>query len=117
MMTAKEVARVLALRAEEVARYLLPQGKKEGHEWRVGSINGESGDSLGVHLTGDKAGVWCDFAVGNSGDLLNLWVQSRNLTNYEAIKEATRYLGISQPHFEAYKISKFVKPMQKVEPL
>jgi len=115
MMMAKEIARNLSQRAEDVARYLLPHGKRVGNEWRVGSISGEPGQSLGVHLTGEKAGLWCDFANGNdhSGDLLDLWAKSRNLKISEAIKEATRYLGISLPHFEAYKIPNFVKPQQK----
>ena len=115
MMMAKEVARHLAQQAEDVARYLLPQGKKLGHEWRVGSISGEPGQSLGVHLLGDKAGLWCDFASGgsHSGDLLDLWSQSRHLTIAEAMKEATRYLGITLPHFEAYRVPNFIKPQQK----
>ena len=112
---AKEISRQLAQRAEDVARYLLPNGKRDGNEWRVGSTNGEPGRSLGVHLTGDKAGVWSDFANGGSdaGDLLDLWAATRNLKISEAIKEATRYLGIASPQFEAYKISNFVKPPQK----
>ena len=115
MMMAKEIARALSQSAEDVARYLLPQGKRIGNEWRVGSINGEPGQSLGVHLTGEKAGLWCDFANGNnhSGDLLDLWAKKRNLKICEAITEATHYLGISPPHFEAYKIPHFVKPQQK----
>lgn len=113
---AKEIARSLSQCAEDVARYLLPQGKKIGNEWKVGSISGEQGSSLGVCLTGEKSGLWCDFANGNddSGDLLDLWAKSRNLKISEAIKEATSYLGISLPHFEAYKIPNFVKPQQKV---
>ncbi|RUQ96565.1 bifunctional DNA primase/helicase [Legionella septentrionalis] len=117
MIMAKEIVRNLSQRAEEVARYLLPNGKKIGNEWRVGSIDGESGKSLGVHLTGEKAGIWSDFATGDGGDLLNLWVQKRNLTNYEAMKEASSYLGISQPHFEAYKVSKFARPKQNLDSL
>lgn len=31
------------------ARLLLPNGKREGSEWRVGSIAGEQGKSLGVY--------------------------------------------------------------------
>jgi twinkle protein len=30
-------------------------------------------ESLKVHLTGDKAGIWQDFATGEGGDLLDLW--------------------------------------------
>lgn len=110
---AKEVSRHLAQRTEDIARYLLPNGKKSGAEWRVGSISGESGESLGVHLTGEKSGIWSDFANGSSGDLLDLWAATRHLTLTEAIKEATRHLGISLPQFEAHKPSKYVKPELK----
>lgn len=63
---------MLAARAPELARELLPGGRREGAEWRCGSLAGERGQSLGVHLTGQKAGVWRDFATGEAGDALNL---------------------------------------------
>ncbi len=113
MMTAREISKMLSNRAEEVARYLLPNGKRIGNEWRVGSINGDSGQSLGVHLSGEKSGIYCDFATGENGDLLSLWAAKRNLTLAEAIKEATKYLGISPPSFAAYSPQDFVKPKQK----
>ena len=113
MMMAKDVSRNLAQRAEDVARYLLPNGKRDGYEWRIGSINGEAGQSLGVHLTGDKAGVWCDFASGDRGDLIDLWAKTRNLSLAEAIKEAAHYLGLTVPHFEAHKTLNFVRPTKK----
>lgn len=113
---AKEIAKNLAQRVEDVARYLLPQGNRQGNEWCVGNISGQPGKSLKLHLTGEKAGLWCDFANGNghSGDLLDLWAKSRNLTISEAIKEATYYLGITLPHFETYKSQNFIKPQQKI---
>lgn len=110
MMRAKEISQHLSRCAEDIARYLLPNGKKQGSEWGVGSVHGETGDSLKVHLTGDKAGVWCDFATGDKGDLLDLWAMSRHLKLSEAIKEAACYLGISFPQFDAYKRPNFVKP-------
>ena len=111
MMMAKEISRLLAQRADDIARYLLPQGKKDGNEWCVGSINAEPGKSLRVHLTGEKAGVWCDFAnESDKGDLLDLWALRRNITISEALKEASSYLGIILPHFEAHKIPNFVIP-------
>ena len=116
-MTAKEISRELALRVENVSRYLLPNGKKQGHEWCVGSVSGEAGLSLKVHLSGDKAGVWADFATNENGDLLTLWARTRNLTISEAMKEAASYLGIAKPKFEAYRTSKFIKPKQKIIPL
>ena len=29
--------------------------------WVAGDIDGSNGDSLKVHLAGDKAGIWCEF--------------------------------------------------------
>ncbi|HHF7367434.1 TPA: toprim domain-containing protein [Legionella bozemanae] len=109
-MMAKEISRQLALNAEDVARHLLPNGKKKGNEWCVGNIQGESGQSLGVCLLGSKAGIWCDFALGTKGDLLDLWARARNLKLIEAMKEAANYLGISSPQFVAHKQACFSKP-------
>jgi twinkle protein len=49
----------------------LPRRLKHGTEWRAGSLAGEPGQSLAVHLTGAKAGVWADFNGGDGGDLLD----------------------------------------------
>lgn len=114
-MRAKEVSNLLANRVEDVVRYLLPHGQRDGHEWCVGSINGEPGKSLKVHLSGSKAGVWCDFAKGGSesGDLLDLWRQIRNISLSEAISEAKQWLGIGAPKFVPSQISDFAKPKIK----
>ncbi|STX50471.1 DNA primase (bacterial type) [Legionella busanensis] len=112
-MMAREISNLLAQNAEDIARLLLPNGKKEGDEWRAGSVNGEAGKSLGVHLTGEKAGVWADFANGDKGDLLDLWAKTQNLSLHEAIKEAATHLGIFSPRFISYKPEKFAKPKQK----
>lgn len=88
---------MLADRALDVAEMLLPAGRRDGAEWRVGSTAGEKGESLGVHLTGDKAGMWRDFALDEGGDLLDLWVATRGGTLSDALKDAKRWLGISDP--------------------
>lgn len=93
-MTPSEIASRLADRVADVARYLLPGGKREGSEWRAGSVNGEKGQSLGVHLKGEKAGVWCDFSTGETGDLLDLWRATRNCDMRTALQEAKDYLGV-----------------------
>ncbi|HSW94315.1 MAG TPA: toprim domain-containing protein [Gammaproteobacteria bacterium] len=116
----KQVSCLLAQHAEDVARYLLPQGKKIGHEWCAGSIHGEAGESLKICLLGEKAGVWCDFAEGSghSGDLLDLWSAVRKIKLPQASKEAEQYLGMVKPKFEAYRPPKFVKPdPKKIKPV
>ena len=70
---AERISEALDARKEETLAYLLPNGRKVGHEYHAGSLAGEAGDSLKVHLNG-KGCVWCDFATGDKGaDLLDLW--------------------------------------------
>ena len=91
------IKRMLADKAQAVAEMLLPGGRKEGSEWRAGSTGGEKGQSLGVHLSGQKAGIWQDFATGEGGDLLDLWVAVKGGTLADAISDAKAWLGISDP--------------------
>ncbi|HAT1998358.1 TPA: AAA family ATPase [Legionella pneumophila] len=111
-MIPKEISKLLAQRAEEIARLLLPNGKKTGSEWCVGNINGDIGESLKIHLNGEKSGVWCDFASGDSGDLIDLWAKTKRINIAKAIKESSLYLGISQPSFSVYKQPNYTKPKQ-----
>jgi len=91
---AKDIANSLASRADAVAAYLLPSGRLDGNEWRSGDVSGASGQSLGIHLAGDKAGVWTDFATGEGGDLLTLWQAVRGCDFKQALQEAADYLGM-----------------------
>src|SRR5689334_4726543 len=109
---------MLAQRAQEIAQFLLPKGKRAGNEWCVGNIDGEPGDSLRVHLSGEKSGVWSDFATGEAGDLINLWASNRKIEPKAALKEAQQYLGMGQPKFDGYKQKKFARPSAtKVTPI
>lgn len=98
-MNASKIAELLAAQADDVARELLPNGKKESGEWCVGSIEGESGKSLKVCVSGSKAGIWSDFATGESGDLLDLWREVRGVSMVEAINQTKNYLGVAEPGF------------------
>lgn len=92
-----EIKFKLADRALDVAQMLLPNGRREGHEWRAGSTQGERGQSLGVHLTGAKAGVWADFNSGETGDLIDLWMASKGCDLTTALDDIRSYLGVSRP--------------------
>lgn len=104
-MKANEIAQRLADNIERVVHELLPNGKREGQEWRCGSANGEEGKSLGVHLSGPKAGVWSDFSAGTGGDALDLWMAVRGGSLPQSIDEAASFLGI-----------RIQKPERKVYP-
>ena len=96
------VKQQLASSAQSVAEMLLPGGRREGQEWRAGSVSGDKGDSLGVHLSGAKAGIWSDFATSEGGDLLDLWQACRGVGIADAIDQARKWLGIErqQPYSE-----------------
>src|SRR5438477_3932354 len=88
-----EIVRQLAARAGELVADLLPAGYREGAEWRCGSVAGERGDSLGVHLTGSKAGVWSDFSTGQKGNALALVRKVLGLNMRHAIQWSLHWLG------------------------
>jgi twinkle protein len=106
------IKKALADNALSVAQYLLPNGVKETSEWRCGSVSGEKGKSLGVHLTGAKAGVWADFQSGEGGDLLDLWRLSRRVSLVEALKEASDWLGLVQPAPSFEQKRSFARPQK-----
>ncbi len=93
-ISVREIVERLTGNAVALCQYLLPNGRREGAEWRVGSIQGETGKSLGVHLTGAKAGVWSDFSSGENGDLLDLIQACLGLDKGGAVQWAKDYLGI-----------------------
>jgi hypothetical protein len=61
----------LAARAHELCRELLPAGRRAGHEYFVGGVDGAPGDSMAINLA-QRAGVWMDFATGEGGDAIDL---------------------------------------------
>lgn len=88
-----ELKRALATRAEEVCRHLLPDGKVDGRDWVIGDLSGSAGKSLKICLSGDRAGIWHDFAAGGgSNNLLELWAQARNIDFKDALSEAKAWL-------------------------
>lgn len=95
-LKAAEVSAMLASQMEALARELLPGGKKTGAEWMAGSVAGEPGKKLAVHLYGAKAGVWKDFSQDIGGDPLDLVAHC--LTNRDlsaAYRWACNWLGLS----------------------
>jgi len=72
LVAISEVVAGLAANAGALARELFPNGVKDGLEWRIGSLAGEKGQSLAVHLSAPRAGVWSDFSTGEAGDALDL---------------------------------------------
>jgi len=87
---AHDIAQMLAARADRLARELLPRGRLDGRNWRVGSRG-----SLSIELTGDRIGLWFDHEAGAGGDALDLVAQVLFRGDLaEAIAWSRRWLGI-----------------------
>jgi Toprim domain len=101
MTAAADIARALATRIEALCAALLPNGRREGAEWRCGSIHGEPGHSLAVRLYGAKAGMWKDFATDDAGDALDLVAATLDLTIKDALQWARDWLGGAAPEIRS----------------
>jgi twinkle protein len=112
-MTPKEISERMALDAEGICRAILPAGKLTGHEWCVGSVNGEPGDSMKVCLSGSKQGLWADFAGKDKGDMIDLVVAVNHVSVAEAIDFGKKWCRIIDPSFtSSIKPQKPIKPIQ-----
>ncbi|MBX9591676.1 MAG: toprim domain-containing protein [Hyphomonadaceae bacterium] len=99
--SAADLARRLAAHAEDVCRYYLSNGCREGRAWRVGDVDNTPGRSLCVQLTETSRGAtgrWIDFATGEHGDLFDLIAHARHLDAFrDVLDEARRFLNLPEP--------------------
>lgn len=89
----KAIAEAALGRAEVLVSQWLPNGRKEGHEWRCGDLSGNFGSSLAVNLVD---GVWADFASdAKGGDLISLYAAIYTGNDQaRAAKELGEQLGV-----------------------
>ena len=96
----KDLNAMLAADIEAVCRHYLPNGKRNGHYWQVGSTAGEEGASLRINLAGRWRGRWRDWAnPKDRGSPLDLIRAVRDYNTIgEAAREARRFLSL--PEYE-----------------
>jgi twinkle protein len=97
-MNAQDINARLLGQIESFLGNLFPEGQKKANEFEVGSLSGEKGTSLKVHLYGDKGGYWKDFATGQRGKtLVGLYAEARCNGDFAtACKELKQLLGIAE---------------------
>jgi hypothetical protein len=89
MIDADRLDRILCEGIDQLCRHFFPQGRKIGQEWKIADTSGQRGDSLGIQLTGTKAGQWHDRATGEGGTFPRLLMVNRGLS----FPEACRLIG------------------------
>jgi hypothetical protein len=65
-----------------------------GHEYWIGNVAGDAGDSLKIELEGERAGMWNDFATSVGGTFLDLLMQSRGWSIHQAVMEMAATCGV-----------------------
>ncbi len=94
MIDTQKLREVVASNIERLCQHFFPNGRKESGEWKIADTSGAEGNSLGISLSADKAGVWRDRATDESGNFVQLLERNRNLLFLEAVDEISRYLGV-----------------------
>jgi hypothetical protein len=80
--------------AERLVPQWLPQGRREGHEWKA--LNPKRADSrLGSFSVNLNSGAWADFATGDKGgDLISLLAYLDDLTQLDAARVLAQELAV-----------------------
>lgn len=99
-----EIADRLRARAEDVARHLLPDGRRAGAEWYASSSHSPLGYAVSVVISGRKKGVVL-FTGSTSrgrtgGDVLTLAEEIKG-SRREAVEWAKSFLGLSDDYQES----------------
>ena len=95
MIDVNRLGRILVENIEPLCRHFFPQGRKVAQEWKIGNITGERGDSLGIQLSGLKAGQWHDRATSEGGTFPKLLMLNRALSFPAACQLIGDFSGIN----------------------
>lgn len=106
-MNALELKLAICERIEEFCEHLFPNGKRVGHEFKVGGLDGAPGTSLSIALSGARKGCWCDFALasngsGPKGDIFALVGAAKGLSFIKTQCYIREWLGESEPGTSQY---------------
>jgi hypothetical protein len=113
----EDLKNALAPRAEEVAAWLYPEGKRVGGFWVVGDIEGRPGDSFKVNLTGKWAGMareWADGVEGKPVSLIDCYMVRCNCTFPQAVEDLADWMRVPSSSYRAP--APRLRVMKKPEP-
>lgn len=95
MIDVERLNQVIKTNIEFLCRYFCAEGKRVGSEWKIADVSGAAGNSLGIQLTGQNAGLWHDRATGEGGNFTKLLQLSHGLSFREAVDEIGGILCIN----------------------
>lgn len=103
-------------RMRRLIQDIYPLCQIDGPRARIGSVDGERGQSLSIALDGQEAGLWHDWADATSkGDLISLWMHTQGHSRRgEAIGDLEEYLGLGDPTQRERRIARFAEAQAKL---
>lgn len=92
------IARHALAQSTSILQRLFPMGRLEGHEYRVGDLNGNKPGKKGSLSININTGMWADFATGQSGgDLISLLAARDGMSQKDAAEEIADMIGSGKP--------------------
>lgn len=106
-MNHRELNQILVGRAEEIAKHIVPNGKRQGNKWIFGDDPSSGGDSASVYVSGNLVGNWGFWKRGEKGNnFVSLWCKVLCDDDYpKTMTEIKDYLGIDDSEFRVNKPS------------
>lgn len=92
----------LSDRTSDLISEIFPRARIHAGEARIGNLDGDTGESLAIALTGAKAGLWTDHATGQGGDLIDLWRETNHATFITAVDDLEHWAGLSKSRRPAW---------------
>ena len=86
---ASEIRQAITPQIEQIIKDTFPAAKKKGADYRIGSIDGDPGESMSISCSGEGFGKWQDFSTGEKGDIIDII----KITQGVEYKSALKYLA------------------------
>jgi len=91
--TVDQISEAVVSQIKNYVLFLFPNANINRGTARVGSLQGEPGESLSISLDGEDAGQWIDHNTGECGNAVQLWQQCDRLSFPDTITEVKKWLG------------------------
>ncbi|WP_339045289.1 AAA family ATPase [Candidatus Mesenet endosymbiont of Agriotes lineatus] len=105
LLEKEELKTQLLLNIRSCLSYLFRNGTFHGNEYRIGNLQGSKGKSLRIELTGNKAGLWNDFATGEGGDIIDLWAAAHRKDVKAEFHEVMASIGEWLGYYRQHKVN------------
>jgi len=117
-MDGRQIKEMLNQRALEVCELLLPGGKAEKNNYVIGDIHRTPGDSFKIGISGEKCGIFHDFADSSvkGNNLLELWCQVKGISFRDALRQAKEFLGVRDDPWQRMEGKRLVGRLQQSGP-